>query len=181
MQHGTLYRGQRLRGWGISEKFRGARAYWDGAAAWSRGGHVIALPAAYREQLPAGIPLDLEVYCGPGKPGGEAESAAIDAVKHGRFVPGTVLMVFDAPAATGPWFARLDAARRALDGATLVSVVEATLCEGERHAARLLGEVHARGGEGLMLRAPGHAYAPGRTRDLVKLKRPYYATFLGTR
>ncbi|HSV73464.1 MAG TPA: hypothetical protein VLH79_06870 [Chthonomonadales bacterium] len=176
MQHGTPYRGQRLRGWWMSEKLDGCRAFWDGAAMWSRGGTPIRLPAALHSALPAGIALDGEIYGGPG-----TLDAAREAVVHGRFSRGLRFMIFDAPSAVGAWPARLRSAASALGPAKCVGVVAAWLCEGERHAARILGEVHARGGEGLMLRAPGLAYAPGRTRDLVKLKRPYYATFLGAR
>lgn len=177
MQHGTHYRGQRLRGWWMSEKLDGCRAYWDGEAMWSRGGTRVALPSKLRRSLPAGVPLDGEVYGGP-----DTLAAARHAVVHGVWAAGLRFHIFDAPTAAGAWPLRLAAAAALMPARSpLVALVTAARCEGERHAARILGEVHARGGEGLMLRALALSYSAGRTRDLVKLKRPYYATFLGTR
>ncbi len=177
MQHGTTYRGQRLRGWIVTEKLDGIRAYWCGQSLWTRGGHPIALPRRISRWLPLGTPLDGELYAGPG-----GLDAARNSALHGHFTPEIALHVFDAPSAPGNQLARLAAARTLIaPDAPGVTVVPAQLCESERHAARLLGAVHARGGEGIMLSHPRASYAPERTRDLVKLKRPYYAAFLGTR
>ena len=94
---------------------------------------------------------------------------------------GVRYLVFDAPAAKGPFEDRLVALRAALglgrgegegEGEGTVAAVAQERCEGGAHLDRLLEAMLASGGEGLMLRAPGSAYKPGkRTRDLLKVKR----------
>ena len=172
MQHGRHWSGQNVRGWWASEKFRGARAFWDGAAAWSRGGHEIALPAAYRAQLPAGRTLDLEVWCGRGPAGGACEVEAAQAVTHGRFTDRTRLLILDAPDVLAAWPERMAAAAGLVAGADLVRPIGFEIITGIPHLERLYASTLRAGGEGLMLRspkAPAH-YAAGRTGDLLKVK-----------
>lgn len=56
-------------GWWVSDKLDGIRAYWDGEGAlWSRRGKRFAkAPAEYLALLPQGMPLDGELYLGPGR------------------------------------------------------------------------------------------------------------------
>lgn len=174
MQHGHHWRGQRMKGWLLSEKFRGARAEWDGAQLWSRGGRAINLPPELLSELP-GLPLSLEVFCGDGPAGGPNEAAAIKAVTHDIFPVCTVLKVFDAPAAPGDWTERLLAARGAIGESARVHVVDYIVAKDNKHPFRLMAHVHKRGGEGVVARHPDIVFAAGRTEQIVKLKRPFYA------
>jgi len=180
MMHGQHYRGQNLRGWFATEKFRGCRAYWDGRDLWSRGGHRVELPSPWRAGLPDGFPLDCEGWVGRGVAGGVEECEAIQAITRSKFTDRIRLLIHDAPAVLSGWLDRMRAASAVLNSANdLVRSMGFVVIESTRQAGQILGEVHAQGGEGLMLREPHAAYRPGRHATLVKLKRPYYATFLG--
>lgn len=170
LQHGRHWSGQSVRGWWATEKYRGARAYWDGARLWARSGREVALPATWRAALPEGFALDGEVWLGRGPAGGAEEVAAAQAVTHGRFADGMRFMVFDAPGVLGPWVERMRAAAAVVTGP--VQVVGAVPVKGLRHLEELFASVAAKGGEGLMLRAPRgeQGYEPGRGRLVLKVK-----------
>lgn len=170
MHHGRHWSGQSVRGWLASEKFRGARAYWDGARMWTRAGHEVALPGAWREALPEGFALDGEVWLGRGPEGGAAEVAAAQAVTHGRFVEGLRFMVFDAPGVLASWAERLRTAAGMARGP--VQLVGVERVKSLPHLEQLFASVARKGGEGLMLRDPAApaAYEIGRTRTLLKVK-----------
>jgi DNA ligase-1 len=161
MQHGHNYCGQDVAGWVASEKFDGCRGYWDGRQMWTRGGKSIELPDSWRDALPAGIPLDGEVYHGT-----DGQRRCASAVRWGKFQPGMVFRVFDAPAASGDWLSRL----AVIVETDIVVPVTAQVVAGIDEALELMRRVQADGGEGVMLRHPALTYTPGRTMQMLKLK-----------
>jgi ATP-dependent DNA ligase len=52
------------RGWWLSEKLDGVRAYWNGVEFCSRNGAVFAAPAFFTASLPKDTHLDGELWCG---------------------------------------------------------------------------------------------------------------------
>lgn len=164
-------------GYWVSEKFDGVRACWTGDRLLTRTGKAIHAPGAWLAALPPGVALDGELTLGRGR-----FQDTVSIVRRKLKVSeedwaGVRYLVFDAPAAAGPFEDRLVALRAALgkgrggEGAVVVDVAQER-CEGGAHLDRLLEAMLAGGGEGLMLRAPGSAYKPGkRTRDLLKVKR----------
>jgi DNA ligase-1 len=172
MHHGRHWSGQNVRGWYASEKFRGCRVFWDGAAMWTRGGVQAELPLALISQLPNGRQLDGELWAGRGPENGAQERAAVAAAVHGRFTAKVRFMVFDAPDVFASWPERMAAAAGLLAGSTFARPVGVTIVKGIAHLERLFAEVHQDGGEGLMLRSPKApaAYEVGRTATLLKVK-----------
>jgi DNA ligase-1 len=164
MMHGMDWDGEDLTGFVLSEKFDGCRAFWDGTKLWSRGGMNPALPAEWVAELPD-MPLDCELY---DNVGGLYRCGA--ALRYGRFAPTMRLMVFDAPAAIGDYSERMRTVGEAIAGSSIAVVTPLTICHNTSHAIQLMHEIQGRGGEGVMARAPGIQYTPGRTRDLLKVK-----------
>lgn len=166
MQHGHDWQGEELAGWYMAEKLDGCRAYWDGSQLWTRGGKIAALPDDWH--LPA-IALDCELYDGGGTAGrARCASALRYGAKH--FTASMRLVAFDAPEASGDWTERIAAAAEALEGNPHAHAIAWRICASTDDALDSLEYIQARGGEGLMLRSPGLRYAPGRTRQLLKLK-----------
>jgi DNA ligase-1 len=164
MMHGRDWAGENLAGWLLSEKLRGCRAYWDGSEMWTRGGNRVAIPAHWREALPA-QQLDGEIFAGR-----DGEQIASVAVRCGRFTPECRFHVFDVPALDAGWLECLDAARVLLAGLDFTPVVTAHVCQGTAAAFAELAGIQTIGGEGLVARAPGHRYQPGRSARVLKLK-----------
>lgn len=165
MMHGIDYTRQNVAGWLLSEKLDGCRGFWDGYDLWSRGGRLIAVPAYLRERLPEGIMLDGEVYAGRG-----TFERARCAVQYGRWDETIAFSAFDAPDAGGPFAERYAFLKHILPDRGLVHYVEHRPCSGLDEAVDFMLAIHARKGEGVILRDPQNIYRPGRTDGLLKLK-----------
>lgn len=147
-----------------SEKFDGCRAFWDGYQLWTRDGNIIKAPASFTNQLPCGVALDGEVWCGRGE-----YIQAMIAVRHGLFTDACRFVAFDYPNIKGNWLERMkyaDAYRNAVVLTPERGVI------GYRDEASILADAIIRdGGEGLMLRNPFvKSYEAKRTCHLMRVK-----------
>ncbi len=159
-----------LSGWWMSEKLDGVRAYWDGKRFLSRQGNSFLAPVWFTEGLPD-WPLDGELWLGRRE---FSRTVSIvrrqDQSEHWRSLR---YMVFDAPAANGPFEDRLGHLTEALKSKPLpfCAVLENQVCRGLDHIQQEMDKIEALQGEGLMLRQPGSRYEKGRSSTLLKVKR----------
>jgi DNA ligase-1 len=162
---------QDLRGWWMSEKLDGVRAWWDGQRFLSRLGNAFFAPPWFTAGLP-NHPLDGELWVGR-KAFSETVSIVRrqDAGEHWRRVR---FLVFDAPSLQAPFEERM-ASLSDWSRPEFVELVQHQRCLGEDHLRAELAKVEAMGGEGLMLRQPGSLYEAGRSTTLLKVKTFYDA------
>lgn len=156
-------------GWWMSEKYDGVRGYWDGTRMFTRRGEPIAIPEALRRELPD-FSLDGELWAGRGR--FQQTVATVRDAVPGPGWSDIRYLVFDVPAAPGPFEARMAVLQTWLDAhpARHVTVVAQIRCTSQAHLAAFLAEVEGRGGEGVMLRAAGSPYVAGRSEYLRKYK-----------
>jgi DNA ligase 1 len=154
----------------VSEKFDGVRAVWDGHSLRFRSGQTIHAPTWFLRRLPA-QPLDGELWLGRGR--FEALSGAVrrqqPSDEEWRALR---YCVFELPKGQGGFAARatqLSDLLRAHGWAQLMAVQQQTL-KSPAALRRLLDEVVAGGGEGLILRAADASYNAGRSAGMLKLK-----------
>jgi DNA ligase-1 len=140
-----------LTGWLVSEKLDGVRALWTGSALLSRFGVRLLAPPSWTEGLPPGVTLDGELWAGRGR-FDEASSTARSAAAGDAAWAKLTFMVFDAPAASGGFEARLAAAAAALIHARSARIVAHAPARDNGAVLARLQEVIAGGGEGLMVR-----------------------------
>lgn len=157
------------RGWWLSEKLDGVRAWWDGTQFLSRNGNRYFAPNWFTVGLPS-MPLDGELWVDR-KQFQQTVSIvrrqdAGDAWRRVRFV------VFDAPQVARPFEERLAAARDRLSPKVtpFARALDHTVCRDRNHLATELARIEALGGEGLILRQPGSFYIPSRSATLLKVK-----------
>jgi DNA ligase-1 len=158
-----------LTDWWMSEKLDGVRAYWDGKAFISRQGNVYHAPDFFIEGLPD-VPLDGELWLAR-----KAFQRCVSIVRrqdkseHWRDIR---FLVFDVPAAPGPFEERLEELRDFLSSnrPPFAEVHQHERCRGLDHLREELARIEALGGEGLMLRQPGSRYEAGRSPTLLKVK-----------
>jgi DNA ligase-1 len=164
MMHGRDWAGQNLAGWWIAEKLHGCRTYWDGRTVWTRGGCVVDVPRHWRSALPK-MALDGEIWAGYGN-----FKDALRATNYGRFSADTRFMVFDAdiPGAFGQRYAEV---QRAVSGLGFAAAVPHNVCGSTQDAFTAMQCFQRAGGEGVVARAAMNVYAPGRTWEILKLKR----------
>lgn len=159
----------------VSEKLDGVRAFWDGRALVSRGGHVINAPAWFVEHFPARA-LDGELWAGRGQ--FERTSATVR-----RQTPDDAewrqlrYMVFELPQAEGDFRERVQAMQKIVSEAALpwLQVVEQFSVRQRKELDAKLARVVKAGGEGLMLHRADASYLTGRHDVLLKMKPLYDA------
>ena len=159
----------------VSEKYDGVRAVWDGRTLRFRSGRSVAAPLWFTARLPA-QPLDGELWLGRGRfeqlSGIVRKEQPVD--EEWRQVH---YMVFELPEGEGTF------AQRALRIQSLVAqagwpmlqAVEQSPVSDRASLQRLLTQIVAQGGEGLMLHLADAPYITGRSDVLLKLK-PYLDT-----
>jgi len=170
----AVWVGENPSGRWVSEKFDGVRGYWDGAALWSREGNRFNPPAWWTDKLPQGVALDGELWLGRGRyceTMGQMKrvSPQDDVWAQMRFC------VFDAPSCPGTFEQRQSYIASVLLGRFDYSSafhVEQRVCKGRAHMKKMLREIYALGGEGLMLRSPASHYerGPKPSRTLLKVR-----------
>jgi DNA ligase-1 len=159
----------------VSEKFDGVRAVWDGITFHTRTGHVITAPAWFTKNLPR-TPLDGELWLGHGK--FEALSAAVRKdVPINEEWRGISYMVFELPNAAGTFSERAKRIVNIIKQANIphLKAVKQFRVNDEATLYKLLNQIVAQGGEGLMLHRANAAYLAGRSDVLLKLKLLYDA------
>jgi DNA ligase-1 len=159
-----------VKGWWMSEKLDGVRAYWDGKRFLSRQGNVFHAPDWFTAGFPA-IPLDGELWLAR-----KAFQRTVSIVRRqdaGELWREVKFRVFDAPAVAEPFEERIEFLGDCFSGLRLayVGVLPQQQCRGPEHLREELELVLAAGGEGLMLRQPGSRYEAGRSSTLLKVKR----------
>ena len=154
----------------VSEKYDGVRGYWDGKALWTRQGEPINAPAWFTAHWP-NTAMEGELWAGRGQ-FSQAQSTTRKTSPQDADWKQLRFMVFDLPAAPGPFDERLVQLQALVQGMAQpwVQAVPQWKAPSEAH---LLQQMHATvrgGGEGLILHKASALYRSGRGDDVLKLK-----------
>ncbi len=158
-----------LRGWWMSEKLDGVRAFWDGKQFLSRQGNVYHAPDWFLAGLPD-TPLDGELWIDRKK--FQRTVSIVRRQDKSELWKEVRYLVFDAPAQDSAFEARMTFCRDLVVKIAKPHVLALAheLCRDLDHVRKELTRVEALGGEGLMLRQPGSRYEKGRSSTLLKVK-----------
>ena len=161
------YSGQDVRGWAMSEKLDGVRAYWDGHQLISRAGHPFHPPDGFLADYPP-WPLDGELYSTRGD--FERISAAVRSADADW--AGIHLHVFDVPQAESTLYRRLATLAAWLRDhpQARIRLIPQIPIRDTAEIDTALRTIEAAGGEGVMLRDPARPYHGGRSPYLLKHK-----------
>ena len=156
----------------VSEKYDGARVWWNGRQLLSRGGIVYHAPAWFTNPLPDHV-LDGELWIGRGQFQLLMQTIR-DAHPDEQAWRSVRFMVFDAPTLTGGFRQRQTGLTLILAGqqAEWIQQVEQHDIANTLQLQQMLSEVVSQGGEGLILQRANAPYYPGRHGGFLKLK-PY--------
>ena len=158
-----------IKGWWMSEKLDGVRAYWDGKALYSKNGVVFSPPPEFTAGFPP-FPLEGELW------GGRATFArTVSTVLQQHAHPGWLELkyaIFDVPGAAGSFRHRLKKAQGWVSEhhPAYMLLIPQTEVKDAAHLLHYLDEVVEGGGEGLIVRDPEGIYAPGRSATIFKVK-----------
>ncbi|OPZ06155.1 MAG: DNA ligase [Alphaproteobacteria bacterium ADurb.BinA305] len=156
-------------GWWVSEKLDGVRASWDGSVLRFRSGRALPAPAWFLAALPP-VALDGELWLGRRRFDElsgllRREDPADPLWREVRY------MLFELPGAAGDFDTRLARLRSLAEAADApwVQAIPQQRIPDRAALQRLLDEVLAGGGEGLMLHRADALWQPGRSEALRKL------------
>ncbi len=158
-----------LKGWWMSEKLDGVRAWWDGEKFLSRLGNKFWAPSWFTANLPNRT-LDGELWVGR-----QEFQTTVSVVRRqdaGREWEKVKFLIFDAPHLGSGFEERVEWIRGfvAEQQAAHVVAVAHERCQGTAHLKAELARIESLGGEGLMMRRPGSKYEAGRSTSLLKVK-----------
>jgi len=156
----------------ISEKYDGARAWWNGHHLLSRGGNIYHAPAWFTNAMP-NVVLDGELWIGRGQ-FQRLMKTIRDTKPDEKAWRSVRFMVFDAPMIKGGFSQRQKELQNIL-ATHRSSWVETVVQHNLKSAAQLqqmLLDVTGQGGEGLILQRADMPYFPGRHSGFLKHK-PY--------
>lgn len=162
---------QDLTGWWMSEKLDGVRAYWNGVDFYSRLGNKFYVPEELKKDLPKGLNLDGELWGGRGN-----FQTTVGTVKRQDYSGNwskIKYIVFDStslPDQDFEWRQKFLNQVAAESSSKFWQVLPQKKCNGTEHLKEILAKVEAKGGEGLMFRAPHSLYEEGRSSTLLKVK-----------
>jgi len=158
-----------VRGWWLSEKLDGVRAYWNGKRFLSRLGNPFHAPAWFCAGLPS-EPFDGELCLA--RKAFQRTVSIVRRYEGGDLWKEIQYLVFDAQTVAGNFEQRLRFVQSVMerDRPSYARAHPHTLCQGADHLREELARVQALGGEGLMLRQPDSAYIAGRSPTLLKVK-----------
>jgi DNA ligase-1 len=152
-------------GWWASEKYDGVRAIWTGSKLVTRHGKNLNPPAWFIAGLPADVRLDGELWMGRG-----TFDALRSTIQHkGSDWRGVYFMVFDL-ADIGTFEDRNSDLVFLPLPAHFKKITHHELTGHDQLDAMETNIVNA-GGEGVVIRRPGSEYRPGRSGDIIKVKR----------
>ncbi|KAI5844391.1 hypothetical protein DFP73DRAFT_477903 [Morchella snyderi] len=168
-----LEKGKEPKGYLISEKLDGVRAYWNGKSFQSREGNPFYAPEWFTKRMPKDICLDGELFTSRGD---FQKCVSIVRTQNNpdAWKFSVSYQVFDCPSmGDEPFEDRIAFVRETFRKLRIrwVHVLEHTACTGRKQLLDMLDAVCAKGGEGLMLREPGSLYVNGRSKTLLKVKR----------
>jgi DNA ligase-1 len=156
------------KGWWMSEKLDGVRAYWNGSEFITRQGNIYRAPDWFTAGLP-NHPLDGELWMGRRK-----FQKTISVVKSGPSEDwrDVKYLVFDAPHLDSVFEERVKFIENLCvrGAAAFMYAVAQTLIRDAAHLEELFEELVKLGAEGAMLRKPQSKYQPGRNSTILKKK-----------
>lgn len=151
-------------GWWVSEKYDGVRAIWTGTKLLTRHGKDLNPPAWFTDGLP-NRRLDGELWMG----NGTFDPLVSVIQKKGSDWAGVKFMVFDL-AEEGSFEDRYNSLLL-INLPHHIKIVEHHILTDKETLDLMEGLIVGQGGEGCVIRRPGCKYRPGRTGDVIKVKR----------
>ncbi len=162
------YQNQDTKGWYMSEKLDGIRAYWNGKEFLSKNGNRIHAPLSFSKNFP-NFPLDGELWT-KRNDFENIQSIVLDKTPslHWREI---TYNIFEAPKSKGDFKKRLKKIRNWFKNNKNknVKIVKQTICKDKKHLYSYLEEVLKLDGEGLIVKNPNLPYITKRSSNSLKV------------
>lgn len=170
LQKADIYTNQDVKGWLISEKLDGIRAYWDGKNLLSRQNKIINAPISFTKDLPP-FELDGELWSKRGD-FENIQSIVLDKIPSQKWSQ-ISYMIFEVPHASGNFKERLVKIQNYLRDKKIlhVKIIEQKVLNSREEQELFLEDIIKNGGEGAMLKDGSKEYFEGKSEHLLKVKK----------
>ncbi len=159
-----------IKGWLMSEKLDGIRAYWDGKKMLSKNGNIIHTPSWFIKDFPK-FKLDGELWTKRGD-FENIQSIVLDKnpSKHWKNI---TYNIFELPGEKGDFFKRLEKINswQKLNNNKYIKIIEQIECKNKKHLDKYLGKMITLNAEGVMIKNPNLEYFVGRSSNILKVKK----------
>jgi len=161
--------GMPVKGWVMSEKLDGVRAYWDGGKLLSRSGKEFHPPKWFIKDFPP-FAIDGELWS-KRKDFENISSITSKKIPHKGW-KNLTYNIFEVPNQQGGLFKRLDVLEKYLlkYPNPYIKIISQIPCKSKSHLQQFYHKILEKGGEGVVLRNPNAAYISKRTKEALKLK-----------
>jgi DNA ligase-1 len=155
----------------VSEKLDGVRAYWDGKNLISRQGNIFNAPPWFSQGFPD-TPLDGELWIGRRKFSQVSAIVRKHKASDKEWLQ-IAFMIFDLPTSRENFTTRIQLMQEIVKNSSspYLKMIRQQQLQSNIQLQKLLEQVLAKGGEGLMLHKGSAHYQAKRSQDLMKLKK----------
>lgn len=162
------YINQDTKGWFMSEKLDGIRAYWNGKELLSKNGNKIHAPLTFTKKFP-NFALDGELWT-KRNDFENIQSIVLDKTPSTQWKE-IKYNIFEAPKSEGDFRQRLKKIKTWFDEnkSNNVRIVKQVVCKNKKHLYSYLEEVLSLKGEGLIVKNPNLAYVSKRSSNSLKV------------
>lgn len=165
---------QQVIGWVMSEKYDGARGFWDGKKLRTKSGKTLNPPSWFIKNYPP-FAIDGELWTK--RSDFETISSIVNTNIADNRWKNISHQVFEVPNQSGDLLARLAILQTYLSehGDTPIHIIKQTIIQQKDEVKTFLHQVISQGGEGVVVRNPNTPYQTGRLNSALKVK-PYFDT-----
>ncbi len=159
-----------IKGWYMSEKLDGIRAYWNGKELLSKTGNRIFAPKWFTKSLPS-FHLDGELWT-KRDDFETIQSIVLDKIPSKDWKKITY-NIFEVPKAKGDFKKRLMKVKSWLRKHKVehLKVISQTICKDKKHLDSFLNKLIKKKAEGVILKNPKPSYFTGRSDNILKVKK----------
>jgi DNA ligase-1 len=170
LQKPMTYDKQNIKGWYMSEKLDGIRAYWDGKQLLTKNGNKINTKKEFTKNFPS-FELDGELWTKRGD-FENIQSIVLDDIASNKWSEITY-NIFEVPNAKGDFQTRLNKAKNWFKNKPnkYIKFVPQIKCKDKKHLQEFLEKLVSKNAEGVIIKNPHKHYFQGRSQYILKVKK----------
>ena len=159
-----------IKGWYMSEKLDGIRAFWNGKELLSKNGNKLYAPKWFTKKLPT-FSLDGELWTK--RDDFETIQTIVLDKTPSKMWSKISYNIFEVPNAKGDFAKRLNKLKIWLDKNPTkhLKVIPQIVCKNKKHLETYLNELVNKKAEGVILKNPKLSYFTGRNKNILKVKK----------
>lgn len=159
-----------IKGWYMSEKLDGIRAYWNGAELLSKNGNKIYAPAWFIKDFP-NFKLDGELWTQRAD-FENIQNIVLDKTPSEKWKSITY-NIFEVPYEKGDFDERLNKIKQwqKANKNKYIKIIPQIICKNKKHLNKYLNELIKLKAEGVILKNPNIPYFEGRNKNILKIKK----------